>query len=342
MPMERLKRNIRNHSVKMLILWWGLMAIMIIVMLVNSINPKSLTSYCKVYDEEDLNRCWKENPYVEIHTTGVYDAEYNYSKDNHVVAHFVDIDINGYSMISLLSKDLATTLIKDTSENIIIKGKLETFDKDVKAQAYTAIQEMYVEYLEEEATREQVLGNFTLVQFNEYQGSKSSLYWGFTLGLIIIIGFFVLGFRQIKYILHPEQYRINKNTTVMDEEKVKAILKELEEGPFDYHYKNIYLTKHYLIIKGGGIQVAERKNVAWIYEKIMKQYGITTNKFWFVYSFDQKNPFNLNVPGKQHKELGEILQKGFPNATFGYDVEKQNQWKKEPESFIKENNEEDR
>lgn len=335
--MEKLKKQIRFHSVKKMILWLLLAGIIITVMYVNSIHIKSLTSYCRIEKESDVNRCFHENPYVEVHTSKVYDAEYDYLYNKKKVARFVDVDINGYSMITLMTPEKATKLFEDESGNIVIRGKLEKFDHDAKLKGYRAIQERYVTLFKEEATREEVLNNFTLVQFNEYRGSKTTLYIFTTLGLGATLFFLFLAFKELKYVVHPEEYHLNQNISLKEETKVEKIIKELENGQYDFQKKNIYLTKNYLIDKFGGMQVAERKNVAWIYEKITKQNGITSGKSWLVYSTDCKTPFHFAGFGKNHQELGEVLKEQFPHATFGYSNELAKQWNKNKEQFLKNN-----
>ncbi len=338
--MENLKKMIKMHSIKVIFVWLFFIVIAVTLMIVGDITPKSLISYCKVYNEDDLSRCFKENPYVEIHTKKVYDANYDYIHNKKVAARFVDIDLNGYFMISLMTPSKAQQLFTTESEDIVIKGKLEKFDTGAKLKGYNAIKEAYVVTMEEEATREEVMSNFTLVQFNEYNGSKIGIYIFAILGIGVIILFFVLIIKQFLFFIHPERYHLNKNITLGDEKSVEKIMKELESNDYSYHDKNIYITKNYLISKIGGMAVAEKKNVAWIYEKIIKQNGITTGKSWIVFSLDQKNPFNFGNFGKKHKELGEILKKEFPNATFGFSNELSREWHKNPEIFIKK--EEDR
>lgn len=332
--MNELRKKVKLHSIKIMIVWFGLAVAVMVFMFISSINFKSLTSYCQVYNESDLNRCWKENPYVEIHTTKVYDAEYDYLHNQKKVARFVDIDINGNSMIGLMEPTHATKLFNDQSEKVVVKGKLEKFEKGAKFKGYNAIKESYVKLFKEEASREEVMNSFTLLQLNQYQGSKSSIYFFALLGIGAIILFIVIACKQMKLVIHPEKYALNKYTTLEDEAKVGKILQELELGNYDFQYKDIYLTKNYLITKGGGMKVAERNNIAWIYEKIMKQNGITTGKSWLIYSLDQKTPFQISVFGKKHNEIGEMLQKQFPRATFGYSNEYSKIWNKDPNSLI--------
>ncbi len=333
--MENLKKIIKIHSIKITVIWIFFIMIVIALMFVGNITPKSLTSYCQVHNEDDLNRCFKENPYVEIHTGKVYDTNYDYIHNKKIVARFVDIDLNDYFMISLMASSKAEALIADNSGNIVIKGKLEKFDTGAKLKGYSAIKELYVNSFSDTMTREEVMNNFTLVQFNEYSGTKMNLYFFAVLGTGFIILFLVLIFKQAKYIFHPEKYQLNKNITLCDEKNVEKIMTELDSKEYSYHDKNTYITKHYLIYKAGGMAVAEKKNVAWIYEHIIKQKGITTGKSWIVYSLDRKAPFNLGNFGKKHKELGEILKKEFPNATFGFSNELSKKWKENPEQFIK-------
>lgn len=333
--MENLKKMVKMHSIKIIFIWLFLIVVVVTLMIVGDITPKSLTSYCKVYDENDLNRCFKENPYVEVHTKKIYDTNYNYIHNKEIAARFVDVEINGYWMITLMNSSKAQKLIASEKDDIVIKGKLEKFDTGAKLKGYNAIKESYVNLLKDAATREEVMSNFTLVQLNEYNGSKTGIYIWAVLGVGVILIFIILIIKQLKLLIHPERYHLNKNITLNDEKQVEKIIKELETNEYSYHDKNIYITKNYLISKTGGMAVAERKNVAWIYEKIIKQNGITTGKSWIVFSLDRKSPFNFGSYGKKHKELGEILKNEFPNATFGFSDELSKEWHKNPEAFIK-------
>lgn len=331
--MKQIIHSVRMHSLKRMILWFGFGLVVLAILLVNNINFKSITSYCQVYNESDLNRCWKENPYVEVHTQKVYDGEYDYLDQKKEVAHFIDVDINGYSMISLIEFDLAQRLLEDESQNIVIKGKLEKFENGLLGQVYNKIRENYIKKFQEEVPKEEIMNNFTLVQLNQYQGSKISMYIEGMIGVILIALFGWLGIKEIKFVRAPEQYFLNKNIQLKDKNDVEKIVEELKN--FRFHEKNIYITEHYLILKNSKIQVMEKKNVAWIFEKIVKQYGVTVGKIWQVYSLDQKKPFLLYLPGKKHKQLGEILIQEFPNATFGYQDSLKRKWNLEPVSFIK-------
>lgn len=304
-------------------------------MMIGDITPRSLVSYCQVYNEDDLSQCFQENPYVEIHTKKVYDTNYDYIHNKKVTARFVDVDLNGYFMITLMTPTKANNLINSESENIVIKGKLEKFDTGAKLKGYNAIKELYLNSLKDTMTREEVMNNFTLVQLNEYNGSKTGIYIWTVIGTGLILVFVVLILKQFQFVIHPEKYHLNKNTTLSDEKNVEKIMKELESNEYSYHDKNIYITKHYLISKIGGMAVAEKKNIAWIYENIIKQNGITTGKSWIVFSLDRKTPFNFGNFGKKHKELGEILKREFPNATFGFSEELSKKWKQNPDEFIK-------
>ncbi len=333
--MEKLKKKIKMHSLKVVILWLFLVGIIVVLLLVSSINFKSLTSYCEVYNETDLNKCYKENPYVEIHGTEIFDGEYDYIHNNKRVARFASINLNDYFLASLIETDKAKEMMNEETENIVIRGKLEKFNTGAKLNGYNAMKELYVRYLSESATREEVLNNFTLVQLNQYGGSKINIYVIAAVAFGFIVLFIVLALKQCKYIFHPEKYELNKNIKIEDEKEVEKILKELESENYDFHQNDIYITKNYLISKTGRIAVAQRSNVVWIYEHIIKQKGITTGKSWLVYSLDRKTPFNFSGFGKKHKEIGEKLQELFPNATFGYSDELANLWNKNPEKLMK-------
>lgn len=330
--MQKLKKSIRNHGIKIMCCWLFIPFMIAICMLLGSITPKSLTSYCKVYNENDLNRCWKENPYVEIHTKQVVDAGYDYLYNNKKVARFSLVELNGYVMMSLIEPEKLKQLQNDTSKNIVIKGKLEKFENDAKLKGYNAIKESLIKAYQKELTREEVLNLFTLVQFNQYSGSKMTMYIFGLIGMIAILFCLFLALKQIPIIKNPNQYHLSNDITLENEKEIETIMKELETP--EKHYKNIDITKHYLVTKTGGIKVAKRENIAWIYEKIVKQNGISTRS-WIVYSLDQKKPMSLSVSLKKHKELGEQLQTYYPNATFGYQNEFIKKWKQNPKSFLK-------
>lgn len=332
--MLELKKRIRLHSIKMSLIWFFLAIFTMILMLLGSINIKSLTSYCEVSSESDLNKCWKENPYVEIHTKAVVDAGYDYLYNKKKVARFSLVEVNGYAMVSLIEPQKLEQLKDDTSENIVIRGKLEKFEKDAKLKGYNAIKDIMVKNYQGELTREEILNLFTLVQLNQYNGSKMSLYFFALLGSFFICLFIFFGIKEIMLMKNPSKYHFSDQIMLADTKEVERIANELESKNYDFQYKNIYLTKHYLIVGTPVPKLARRENVAWIYEKVVKQKGITTNRNWVVHSLDRKNPLVLSSPFKKHQELGEQLRISFPNATFGYSTELSKKWIKEPNSFI--------
>ena len=54
--MENLKKMIKMHSIKVIFVWLFFIVIAVTLMIVGDITPKSLISYCKVYNEDDLSR----------------------------------------------------------------------------------------------------------------------------------------------------------------------------------------------------------------------------------------------------------------------------------------------
>lgn len=334
--MKKIKKAVKMNSLKQFLIFVFLIIAMIFFLIMAGVTPKTLTSYCQVKNIEDLNRCSTENPYVQVYTSQVYDTYYDYLKNNRAVARFIDIDMKTHWLIALTTSEYAKELISDTSKNIVIKGKLEEFESGAKQKGYQEIKNAYINEFKESMSKEEVLNHFTMFQLNQYAGEKTNLYLLTVFGFLMILWFLIMAFKQVKYVLHPERYQINRFVSLEQEKEIKKIMQELESGNYDYHEKNIYLTKHYLIVKAAKMKVAERKNIVWIYERIMKQHGITTVKSWFVYSLDQKVPFSFSKLGKKHQQLRDILKQEFPHATFGYSNELNQKWKKNPESFLEE------
>ncbi len=92
---------------------------------------------CSIKTIEDYERCKKENQYVTITTDQIYETDYTYQLNGKEQGVFIDIDIEGKSLIALVSKEESNKLLSGETKTITgfiddNKDLLETKDKIIE------------------------------------------------------------------------------------------------------------------------------------------------------------------------------------------------------------------
>lgn len=190
-----------------------------------------------------------------------YRAFYIVSDDKYFYIAYMDNSL----YYELKDKDL-----KKNPENIY--GITKSISTDVKKLAIEA----YNEGLDEDK-------QITLDDFNDYFGSvyldttvdisdtATILYLLSILTTIFALAFLIVyGVKKVK---------TNKTLKKLDDEELAKIEKEMEDKEsFHYEKAHLILTKNYIISFNDGFTIQNYKDVIWIYERKIRQYGITTRK----------------------------------------------------------------
>ncbi len=321
------------------LLFWGFLLVIAISGLFTGSNSviKNLTSDCVIYTVEDLEKCYNENQYVEVHTMQVLDGGYEHIEDNNGTGKFVIINLDGHGMISLLKESLADSLLTNEIEQVVIKGKIEKFSQSNKTVSDN-IEKQYKEAFKDVHTEEELATLFTAIQFNQYDADKGTLIFLLVFYIAAIIWFLSRIIRKIPGVIKPEQYHFNNSVSIREKPDFNKVLEEFDSKKYYFQYKNIYITEHYLIKKRGKrLHVTSKDCIAWIYEKKVTVNFITYSHYIVVHTFDRKRALRITVNEKNKTFIMEALRKECPNATFGYNYSLASLWRKNPERFIKNN-----
>jgi len=126
----------------------------------------------------------------------------------------------------------------------------------------------------------------------------------------------------------------------LSDEDLEKIEKELEDKEtFHYERAHLILTKNYIISLVGKMLIVNYKDLVWIYEYRLRQYGITTNKSLMAMLKNGKVKALLQVDGVTKKstsvieEVVETIIKRNPKLLVGYT----NENRKLAKEIVKEN-----
>lgn len=126
----------------------------------------------------------------------------------------------------------------------------------------------------------------------------------------------------------------------LSDEDLEKIEKELADSDtFHYEKAHLILTKNYIISLTGKMLITNYKDLVWIYEYRLRQYGITTNKSLMAMLKNGKVKALLQVDGVTKKstaiikEVVETIVSKNPKLLVGYTSEN----KKLAKEIVKEN-----
>lgn len=281
----------------------------------------ALKPVCEINKAEDVFTCWEKNHYVTVNFEQVYTTNYAYFKGTEEVAEYLDLDLEGYSLVSLVNQNQITGLFEDKTTTALT-GKLTMFtSNDIHKDILGKIQADYIEEFQKETdiSEEQVLSSFLPYQLNQYQGSKADDY--VLLGVIVLALLFLLVgiFRGLRMIFSPEKTKMLKD----HEEEISNIEYEIEHSQ-KYTYKKKIVTEHYVIdSRAFSFKVYRIDQIAWIYFYIQKRNGIEVSRY---YVAKLKNGKQFALPNKE--ELVQAIATLNPSILLGYSKENQEAYKK--------------
>lgn len=245
-----------------------------------------LKGKCIIDSAADVQSCKKENPYVKINFDAVYSTTYVYQLDEKTVAYYLDIDLDGKSLISLVDKDIAEKLLN--GEQKYVEGKLIDF-YDVHSDALAQIKKYYAS--------EGIEVTFIDAHFSNYDIDGDYIY---LIILLIFTGFVLFNFgKGIYMIIKPENnhyYKIYKD-------EIEKLDRELN-SEYRYKSKNVIITDSYIFNQTKcNLKIYNLTDVKWVYQKNVKRYGITVNKSIVINFIDGKN---IIIPFKQKDALNHF------------------------------------
>ena len=259
------------------------------------------------------------------------DDYFAYEKtDTNIYKYYVAYDEANRPFIVVLNEDNLNNLkeIQDYSlglsdietrpNAVTIYGESKKIDDDI----YKYLQE----YINSETENnysvddiKNIVGDYYL---DTYYNSSEDINFivGFSIFMIVIGGLFIL-----VYIL-----RINKNKKLIINNKdiIEKVMDDVDNNNGIYNKLcKVFLTKDYIISYSAGLKILNTKDIIWVYQFVMKQNGISTNKI--LYGINKLGKSNIiasinPLNKKKNNALEELYQdmmNMIPNIMYGYSKE---------------------
>lgn len=318
--MKKVLKLIQKKERNLVILSITLLIILNIFLYFIIIDDKTIIDMfkpiCEVHTKEDLKNCYSDNSYVRIYLNDVYTTEYGYYKNDHLLAYYIDIDIDGYSLITIVNKNLGENILNEKEKINYIDGFITQFDQeDSHKGVMDSIKKDYLEQFGENWTKEDVDNTFIPFQVNAYKNQK--------LENIIFLVIFGIGDILLIWLLVKSIYLMivpNKNKSYQKIGNKDKLNLELEENIL-FQSKDFYLTSNYIIHSSlWNIKFKEKNLLVWIYPKMTKQYGITIDKCYML-CFKDGESFSIHMKEENNSHY-------FDNAVLiGYNQENSKNYK---------------
>lgn len=279
-----------------------------------------LSLVCAVLLAYDQNKTPKNTTYLndviekQNNATNVeahLDIKKVYSKianlDGNTTKYIVAVSDGQYIYLVYMDRDKYDELIakKDLETNPVkVYGKTKTTDTQLKNIA--------IKWYNTGAKADEKI---TSSDFQDYFGG---VYLDTTensvLFVILVFVAFISSICAFSFIIVYIARTVQTNNTLkkIDDEELAKIEKELDDkDTFHYERAHLILTKNYIISLVGKLAFLKYKDVIWVYEYRLKQYGVTTNKSLMAMTKDGKVRAIVQVDGLTKKSsavLGEIAE----------------------------------
>lgn len=191
--MKLLKKEKQNKS---LIICLSITLIFLTAMFAyafRNLNPQILfQNRCQVSSIKTLNYCIENNPYVAIKIDNVFDTNKSFFKNNKEVAYYLDLDIEGKSLLSLIEKNNAQSLLNNNQKEIT--GKLEILSSPVHQKMLAQIKKEYIaQFAENGYTTNQSLQSILTINLINYQDDYLYIkIYGFIIIILIFLNVIIL------------------------------------------------------------------------------------------------------------------------------------------------------
>lgn len=280
----------------------------------------------------DLSKYQENSSYVNIKTNAVYSTKYGFFIDNKQVAEFVDIDIEGASLIALVPIDEAKKILEDNGQIKEIKGKLGEFTDIEYINAYKEIQADYVKQFKDDMTEEQVMNSFMPIQLDAYTGKRIDNIINASIFGIPIAIFLVLVCISVAKIINPNLDKLFKKSKYLNEVgelDIEDAQREYFNNDYIYKAKNLVITNKYIITSTMfSFKVNKISNIGWVYERSVKQYGaFEVNRFLEIV-FEDKKQWSISSKNAENLKIMDLLKEKEPSIEVGYTIELRDKWRK--------------
>lgn len=291
---------------------------------------------CVATNYNELKKCQEEGRFTTIKTVNIYDVGYNYVVDNKTVGKFLDVDLDGYVILTLADTATADELLNQVGEREI-SGNFSTFKNKVFQETKEKVEKDYIERFANEAeiiTEEETRGMFFNYMLNQYDGEGFPFIFVIILvGVIILLLLFKV-FEGLKMIISPNKCIIYGRKTLEKEGNADKASFEYRNGPYLFKNKNIRITNNYIFdTRGYNFMYHKVNEAVWMYEKGIKRYGIIETGKNLVVKFKDKVGMSLPLNLAERKKVMEIFRVKNKNIVKGYSAEREAQYRKNPSSL---------
>lgn len=301
---EVIKKKGKN-SIILSSIFLAIITLFIAVMITNDKEVSNLfKGNCEVHNIEDLKYCYNENQYVRVYYDELYTTDYGYYIDDVLQAYYLDLDLEGYSLLAVVDKSTGDNLI-DNKKNYLDAVITYFGEHEEHNQALAAIKKDYLESFGEGYTEEDIENLIVPFQLNAYDNIKTdniATLSIFSVVWIIIAIFLINGILKTK---NPDKYGSFAKV------ENKDLLEQEYNNNIIYKTKKVCVTPNYIIKTSfGNVTIKETKKLIWIYKHIHKVSFIPVMSE-YVFRFLDGSSISLEWSNEQ-------ILSYFPNRLMGY------------------------
>lgn len=321
--MKEFKEIIRKKGIMKTACYTTLILIMLLPLLIfqNQVVG-SFKGTCSATTIGELRKCKNEGRYTEIKTNNIYDAGYNYVVDGKTVGKFLDVDLDGFVILTLADVATADELLTQSGEKTI-SGHYSSFKNKIFKETLEKVEADYIERFTNEAeiiTEDQTKAMFFESLFNQYDGEGFPyIIFVIIIGIIILLLIFKMA-EGLKMILKPEKTLVYGKKALEKEENVEKASFELQNGPYLFQNKNVRITNNYIFnLRKYEFNYHKINEAVWVYEKGIRKYGLVETGKQLIIKFKDHITFALPLTLSERKKVIEILRVKNPKIIKGYD-----------------------
>ncbi len=290
--------------------------------------PKNTIHINEIIDSEDLNR---EDIKVNVEIA-MKPALFAKMSNNSSKKFYISADADNYFyIIALTEKEYNELAKKDLKkEPVTIYGKTKLITSDIKKLAesyYNRAMEIEEDHIKDDKDFFNVFGDLYLDTTNENIASTI---------LYVIGAFCMLMWTCFIIVFIFMKIKLENTFKKIDDEELRKIETEIEDkDSFHYERAHLILTKNYVISFLNGFRAIKYKDIIWVYEYRLRQYGMTTQKSIMVMDNTGKVKPIITLDGVTKKsklifdEIAETIISKNKKILVGYNKENKKKIKEE-------------
>lgn len=255
--------------------------------------------------------------------------KYYLAYDNQNKPYVVVLNDTNYNSLKAI-QDYSLGITETKPKTVTIYGQ----SKKIEDEAYELLKD-YLSDDESTYSAEQIknaVGNYYLdTYYNPDEDINFMLIFN---GIIVTIGLVFI----IIYVI-----RIQKSKKLMEKynDKIEKVIHDVDNGKGIYNKVcKVFLTRDYIISYKFGLNIIDTKDLLWIYQFVMKQNGISTNKVLYGVNKLGKSITITNISPLSKKqnnafeELYQDIMNMIPDIMYGYSKENKDKVKELTKKII--------